>query len=711
MSGYTQTSFSNYQKSLVLGTYITLDGIYPSFSGGGGGQGDTLGFVYNFAGSFSPGTSLALDGQTLGIAQYQEPFALLGTNYGGDGTSTFAVPNLQGQAAIGAGTGEGLTIAVGESVGSATVTLTANEIPSGGTQPFDNMQPSLGLTPVICTGGAYPTSGGAAFIGQIAWFAGTGIPDGWAACDGSLLQISSNVNLFMILGTTFGGNGSTTFALPDLRGCIAVGASTTDPLGTQLGEASITLMRSNMPNNATPAVAGVDLPFTNQQPSLAVNYIIAIQGIFPDRGGTLGFQPADPIMGQVCAFAGNVAPNGWAFCDGSLLSISQNQGLFAILGTTYGGNGVSTFALPDLRGAAIIGPGTYNGQSYTVGQVVGADTTTLSAINLPTADQICFLAGTLIQTPKGLVEVERLSVDDFVTTFDGDVRPIVWIGAGKVLATRGRRGPSTPVIVRKGALGPNVPHTDLRVTKGHCLFVDDVLIPVEFLVNGRSIEWDDHAQEVTLFHIELATHDVLLANGAPMESYRDDGNRWMFRNENDGWDLPPQPACAPVLTGGPIVDAVWHRLRQRAAPRISVPVSDRPDLHLLVDGRRIDADECRAATYRFRLPDNPRVVEIASRSGVPAELGIGRDPRCLGVGIRRIVLRQGMRFASIEAADPALANGFHLYEPDLGLRWTDGLGAVPGSLLSRLPRADTLFVHLAATSRYPLLAGDDEAAA
>ena len=86
-----------------------------------------------------------------------------------------------------------------------------------------------------------------------------------------------------------------------------------------------------------------------------------------------------------------------------------------------------------------------------------------------------------------------------------------------------------------------MPHYDLHVTKGHALFIDGVLIPVEFLVNHRSILWDDQAREVTLYHVELETHDVLLANGAPAESYRDDGNRWLFHNANSGWDQPAKP--------------------------------------------------------------------------------------------------------------------------------------------------------------------------
>ena len=100
--------------------------------------------------------------------------------------------------------------------------------------------------------------------------------------------------------------------------------------------------------------------------------------------------------------------------------------------------------------------------------------------------------------------MERLAVGDMVLTASGAARPIVWIGVGHVLATRGQRGAATPVIVRKGALADNVPHHDLRVTKGHSFYLDGVLIPVEFLVNHRSILWDDRAQEVTIYHVELA---------------------------------------------------------------------------------------------------------------------------------------------------------------------------------------------------------------
>jgi hypothetical protein len=142
----------------------------------------------------------------------------------------------------------------------------------------------------------------------------------------------------------------------------------------------------------------------------------------------------------------------------------------------------------------------------------------------------CFLAGTYIRTDHGEVPVERLSVGNAAQTFRGEMRRIVWIGSGRVLITRGRRNAATPVIVRKDALADNVPYRDLHITKGHALYIDDVLIPVEFLVNHRSIIWDNQPREVELYHIGLATHDVLLANGAPAESYRDDGSDWLFQN-------------------------------------------------------------------------------------------------------------------------------------------------------------------------------------
>jgi hypothetical protein len=315
---------------------------------------------------------------------------------------------------------------------------------------------------------------------------------------------------------------------------------------------------------------------------------------------------------------------------------------------------------------------------------------------------LCFCVNTRILTPSGERPVQELAVGDTVTTHRGTTRRIVWVGTGKVLATKGRRNAATPVIVRRGALADNVPNRDLRVTKGHSLYIDDVLIPVEFLVNHRSIFWDDNAQEVQLYHIELEMHDVLVANGAAAESYRDDGNRWLFRNANSGWDLPPQTPCAPVLTGGVVVDAAWRRLLERAGPWRGVPMTDDPDLHLLVDGQRVDAASRSNVWHVFRLAAPPAVLRIVSRSGVPQEMGLARDPRCLGVALRSLALRQGTWFRLTEASDERLAHGFHQFEACNGLRWTDGDATVPAALFQGLVGPLELVLHVGATTRYPL---------
>lgn len=92
----------------------------------------------------------------------------------------------------------------------------------------------------------------------------------------------------------------------------------------------------------------------------------------------------DPILGSIILFAGNFAPRGWATCSGQLISIAQNTALFSLLGTTYGGDGRTTFGLPDLRGRAPIGFGAGPGLSnVNQGEMGGKETTTIYAAQMP----------------------------------------------------------------------------------------------------------------------------------------------------------------------------------------------------------------------------------------------------------------------------------------------------------------------------------------
>ncbi len=88
---------------------------------------------------------------------------------------------------------------------------------------------------------------------------------------------------------------------------------------------------------------------------------------------------ANPFVGEVRLFAGNFAPSGWSFCDGQTLSIAENTALFSLVGTTYGGNGQTTFMLPDLRGRVPV----HQGGSYLAGDAGGAESVTLTAAQMP----------------------------------------------------------------------------------------------------------------------------------------------------------------------------------------------------------------------------------------------------------------------------------------------------------------------------------------
>lgn len=93
---------------------------------------------------------------------------------------------------------------------------------------------------------------------------------------------------------------------------------------------------------------------------------------------------ADPFVAEIRIFGFNFAPKGWAFCDGQILPISQNTALFSLLGTTYGGDGKSTFALPDLRGSVPLHAGQAPGLSdYDLGQTGGSETVTLLQSEVP----------------------------------------------------------------------------------------------------------------------------------------------------------------------------------------------------------------------------------------------------------------------------------------------------------------------------------------
>ncbi len=319
---------------------------------------------------------------------------------------------------------------------------------------------------------------------------------------------------------------------------------------------------------------------------------------------------------------------------------------------------------------------------------------------------VCFCRGTLIRTDRGEVAVEALRVGDRVETHSGALKQIRWIGFGRDLVTR-RNSLARPVIVRRGALADNVPERDLYLTHGHALYLDGVLIPVENLVNHRSILWDEAARVVEYYHIELESHDVLLANGAPAESYYDANNRARFQNTRRGSAASiAVPTVAPVLNGGPLVEAAWARLLARSGGKIARAATDDPDLHLVAEGRRLDPAAVDGGLYSFALPASPASpLRLRSRSGVPSLLGItAHDHRRLGVAITQITIHQPGIVTVIEPDAPLfLAGGCHPLEH--GYCWTDGEFELPRHLFAHLTGAFALGVHTERPGmRYPISA-------
>jgi hypothetical protein len=319
----------------------------------------------------------------------------------------------------------------------------------------------------------------------------------------------------------------------------------------------------------------------------------------------------------------------------------------------------------------------------------------------------------MILTHKGEMPVEQLAIGDRVKTLPGAFRPIVWIGSGRSLVTRANKL-ARPIVVRRGALADNVPLRDLSLTHGHALYFDGVLIPVENLVNHRSIAWDDTARVVEYYHVELADHDVLFAEGAPAETYYDANNRAFFQNTREGSQAgAKKPTCVPVLTRGEIVEKVWAELFKRAGGHLERNTTDDADLHLVLDGERLDPTAIEGGVYSFAVERPPaRTLRLRSRSGVPSLLGLSRnDHRPLGVAVKQVILYHAGIPSRFDYDGPQFREGgCHL--PEGGYCWTDGEFELPARFFTILNGAFTLVVHTEPhyDMRYPLAALMTEAA-
>lgn len=223
------------------------------------------GQVQAFALGFTVQGFQKCEGQVLPIRDNPALFSLLMTTYGGDGMTTYALPDLRK-----AGKERGLSYQI---------------------------RVERGVFPER----DYPARFVDTYLGAIGTYASTWIPGGTAQCDGRLVEAGANDGLFNLLKTRYGGNGTTNVGTPNLE-----------------------------------QIASED----------NLRYAMSVQGVYPttDRG-----LDDESFIGEVQAFAFDFAPKNWLPCAGQLLPAMENQALYTLIGNTFGGTPNSTFQLPDLR--------------------------------------------------------------------------------------------------------------------------------------------------------------------------------------------------------------------------------------------------------------------------------------------------------------------------------------------------------------------------
>ena len=281
----------------------------------------------------------------------------------------------------------------------------------------------------------------------------------------------------------------------------------------------------------------------------------------------------------------------------------------------------------------------------------------------------CFCPGTLIAVPDGAVPVETLRIGDRVVTAAGSARPVLWIGRRSYARHHAAgRADLQPVRIRAGALGGGLPRRDLLVSPKHAVLVRDVLVPAGLLANGVSVLHDEQPGDVHYLHVELADHDLLLAEGAAAESFVDDDSRAMFHNVDEYRRLYPDRAivppawCRPRVEDGPaLIEARRHIDRIAGLP--DGPAL--PPVHGHLD--EAAAGRLRGWAWCPAAPDAPVLLEVlvdgAARGHVLADrhrgdlVAAGIGSGCHGFELLLAHVRADAVLSVCRAADRAVLAG------------------------------------------------------
>ncbi len=285
-----------------------------------------------------------------------------------------------------------------------------------------------------------------------------------------------------------------------------------------------------------------------------------------NTGQTIGFGGGSGMLsiGDASAFYGTIA----GFAVGETIDLTGMG--FSAGGTASVKNGVLT-VVENGETAALALTGSFSKDVFHLGSdgVNGTDVTAVPAA-------ACFLKGTGIATIEGEVAVETLRIGDMVLGPDGTAAPVKWIGRRRYQAGLRDGLPAseladiTPIRVAAGALADGVPERDLYVSPMHALFLEGFLVPAGALVNGASVRACPEIEDILYYHIETEAHSLVLANGAPAETFIDHASRRMFENVEEFYRLYPKGALngeeflAPRLESGPDLEGLRRRVAMRA---------------------------------------------------------------------------------------------------------------------------------------------------
>ena len=304
----------------------------------------------------------------------------------------------------------------------------------------------------------------------------------------------------------------------------------------------------------------------------------------------------------------------------------------------------------------------------------------------------CFLEGTMIASPKGLIAVEHIQEGDQIITYlDGKEKPspVIWVGHRtiKVKTTLNDENAGYPVRIIKNAITDGVPFKDMLITAEHCMFFKNHFIPVRMLINGSTIFYDHSIKEYTYYHIETEEHAIIKADGALTESYLDTGHRSVFNhdqkvisiiNRGKSWNID---SAAPLGTTKELVEPIFSQLMNRAKDlgyKIELPeksITNDSALRLVTNtGTTLTKLYQKEGYVAFKIPPDTVYVRLVSRASCPNRV-IGPyidDRRILGVLIGNVtLLRKNQAFSLTEHLSSHTLDGWHTRE-NANARWTNG---------------------------------------